>query len=159
MQIVYANGRFEARFSQDFQGDLDTVKAAGFKPDTSSGAWVWHTAKIPVLEKLRKHRPDSGIAIDDATFQKYKELKEQFDKNEEIKKAAKKLEKERKAEEKEPAVPEGKMYITKEDLPPMPPSINPFIRPEPPKERCFICGEPLYFYELPDVCLWCEGHA
>jgi hypothetical protein len=101
MNLVYNNGRFEARFSRDFQGDLDAVKTAGFKPDTSSGAWVWHTAKIPVLEKLRKNRPASGIAIDDATFEKYKELKEQFDKNEEIKKAAKAFEKERKAAEKE----------------------------------------------------------
>ena len=167
MQIVYTNGRFEARFSQDFQGDLDAVKTAGFKPDTSSGAWVWHTAKIPVLEKLRVKRPASGIAIDNDTFQKYKELKEQFDKNEEIKKAAKALEKERKAAEKEAEYTpgeDGDLFdadgnLKPHNLPPMPPSINPFVRPEPPKERCFVCGEPLYFYELPDVCLWCEVHA
>jgi len=166
MQIIYSNGRFEARFSQDFQGDLDAVKAAGFKADTSSGAWVWHTAKIPVLEKLREKRPASGISIDNDTFAKYKELSEQFRVNDEIKQAAKKLDKDRKKIEKHQAQEQAtadvfgdKMYITKEDLPPMPPSINPFVRPEPPKELCFICQDPLYFYELPDICLWCEKTA
>ena len=107
MKLLYANGRFEARFSQDFQGDLDAVKAAGFKPDTSSGSWVWHTAKIPVLEKLREKRPASGIAIDNETFEKYKELAAQFEKNEEVKKAAKALEKARKKESEDKAKEEN----------------------------------------------------
>jgi len=163
MKLLYANGRFEARFSQDFQGDLDAVKAAGFKPDTSSGSWVWHTAKIPVLEKLREKRPASGIAIDNETFEKYKELAAQFEKNEEVKKAAKALEKARKKESEDKAKEENstsafgdKAFITKDDLPPMPPSTFQFIPPTPPPERCFVCGEPVYFYELPDVCLFCE---
>lgn len=164
MQIVYTNGRFEARFS-DFQGDLDAVKAAGFKPDTSSGAWVWHTTKIPVLEKLRKNRPVSGIAIDPETFAKYQELSEQFKINDDIKKAAKEFEREQKAKAKEaeytPGAEEDDLFdadgnLKPHNLPPIPENPNRFKPPVHPGPWCQFCGDPIYFYELPDICIWCE---
>lgn len=165
MQIIYANGLFEARFSQDFQGDLDAVKAAGFRT-TGPPAWTWYAPppSIPALNRLRKNRPASGIAINAETFAKYKELAEQFEKNEEIKKAAKKLAKEQKAKVKdEQYTPgeDGDLFdadgnFRPHNLPPMPKSENSFVRPEHPGPWCQFCGDSLYFYELPDICLWCE---
>jgi len=157
--------RFEAEFSADFGGDLAAVKTAGFRTD-GPPAWAWYTDKIKVLNSLREHRPESGLSINDDAWNVYESLTKMAEKNEEVKKAAKALEKERKKESENKAKEETaeevfgeKTYITKDDLPPMPPSENRFTPPQPPKECCFVCGEPLYFYELPDVCIWCEKTA
>lgn len=161
-------GRFEAEF-QDFQGDLAAVKAAGFKPDTSSGAWVWHAAKIPVIEKLRANKPPSGLTITPEGLLVYNELKENFDRNALIKAEAAKIEKARKKAAKEKQkeevasetfnFPEGKIFIDKEDLPYKEPFVPNFVRPEPPALRCITCQVPVYVeFELsdPPICIWCE---
>lgn len=31
-----------------------------------------------------------------------------------------------------------------------------FVPPDPPSERCSVCNDPVYFYELPSLCLYCE---
>jgi len=164
-----AYGRFEAEFSQDFQGDLAAVKAAGFKPDTSTGAWVWHTAKIPVLQKLRENKPASGLTITPDGLEVFKKLEETHNRNTLIKaeaaKIAKAQKKERKDKEQEDetakflVIPDGKIWIDKEDLPPAPPYESSFVRPPSPSLRCITCNDPVYKeFELsdPPICLYCE---
>jgi hypothetical protein len=37
--------------------------------------------------------------------------------------------------------------------------VGKYVPPEPPKERCIVCQEPVYFYETLEpepICLWCE---
>lgn len=163
--------RFEAEFSTDFHGDLSAVKTAGFKPDTSSGAWVWWAVKIPVLNKLREHKPASGLTITNEAYAVYAPLAEQEAKNTEVKKQAaainKKANKERKEKEQEDAttslfsIPEGQVWIGPEDLPPKPPFVGTIAPPKPHTgPTCVSCGSPVYFYELqvPPTCLWCETH-
>jgi len=166
MNLRYANSRFEAEFSPDFQGDLAAVKGAGFKYDSSSGYPVWHTIKVPVLLKLRANRPASGITINPDALEIFKLWLEAHEKNAEIKKAALELKKKQKKEKMERAKEDtatevfgDKEFITREDLAPQPPLTKPYIPHPPPPERCIICEEPLYFYELPDICIWCEKTA
>jgi len=166
MNLRYANSRFEAEFSQDFQGDLAAVKNAGFKYDSSTGYPVWHTIKMPVLLKLRENRPASGITINPDAQEIFKLWLGAHEKNAEIKAAARQLDKERKKAAKDAAKEDeaidcfgDKESIGPEDLPPMPERESAFKRPDPPKERCMICDDPLYFYELPDICIWCEKTA
>ena len=79
------NKRFEAEFSADFQGDLDAVKAAGFKTD-GPPAWIWHTNKVAVLNSLRtSSRPASGLTIDNDALAVYVPLNIIAQKNAEIK--------------------------------------------------------------------------
>jgi hypothetical protein len=158
------NGRFEAEFSADFQGDLAAVKAAGFKPDTTSGAWVWWTAKASVLGKLRENRPASGLTIAADAKAHYASIAEMEAKNSKIKAEAKEytksVKKKRDVTEQikhAPVIP-AKGYIDKEDLSPQPPQVNKYVPPPPPDTKCIICGAPVYFYELqnPPVCMWDE---
>lgn len=163
--------RFEAEFSTDFNGDLSAVKISGFKPDTSSGAWVWWTAKAAVLNKIRENKPASGLTITNEAYDAYVPLAEQETRNAEVKKQAaainKAAKKERKNKELEAAttslfaIPEGKIWIGPDDLPPKPPFVS-TIAPIPPfvGPVCVFCAGPVYFYELqnPPTCLWCELH-
>ena len=173
MNIRYneAMRRFEAEFTSDFAGDLATVKGAGFKTD-GPPVWIWWTAKIPVLDKLRANKPVSGLTITDAAFEVYKVLAEREQKNAEAKAAFQKVDKEakkeRKKKEQEEAttklfnIPEGQIWIGPEDLPPKPPFVSELSTPKPPGGPwCYLCGAPVYFYETQEplpVCLWCEMH-
>jgi hypothetical protein len=163
--------RFEAQFTTDFNGDLAAVKAAGFKTDGPASGWIWHTAKIPVLNKLREHRPASGLEIMNDALAVYKVLAERESKNAEAKEKFKEIEKKAKKERKEKeqeeqtttlfAVPEGKIWLGPEDLPPKPPFVSEMAPiPEHKGPWCHICGQPVYFYEIqdPPTCLWCETH-
>lgn len=157
--------QFEAEFSADFAGDLEAVKEAGFRT-TGAPNWLWYAPPpgIKALERLRAKRPASGLTITPEALSAYAPLAEQAAKNTEIRKAAADLNKANKKQKKkaeqeatgDAAMPPEKEFITAADLPPMPPSTNLFVRPAPPTSLCFICLEPLYFYELPDICLFCE---
>ena len=150
--------RFEAEFS-DFNGDLAAVKKAGFKT-TGAPGWVWWTAKIPVLNKLRANKPASGLTITDEAFSVYEPLALQEAKNDELRKLAAQAQKaQKKAENSSNWLPEGKDSLGREDLPPHPPSDPRFTPPPPPDTLCSCCDQPVYFYELQGVfplCLWCE---
>lgn len=168
MNLRYKDGRWEAEFTSDFNGDLQAVKGAGFRADTSSGAWVWWTAKLPVLGKLRKNRPASGLTITPEGLEAFQKLVEIEERAAPIRAAALKLRKEQKKEAAANEAPpgpgmkmcaEGYMCVSAEDLPPKSSLVSTFVRPEPPSARCFVCGDPLYFYELPDLCLFCEENA
>jgi hypothetical protein len=153
--------RFEAEFSADFQGDLAAVKAAGFKPDTSSGAWVWWTGKSAALTKLRENKPASGLTITAEARAQYTPLAAMDAKNAEVKAALKKHQKEQK---KTPPKDSMKLCdlgfacISREDLPSQSCLVHPYTPPPPPETKCLICETPIYFYEKqdPPTCLWCE---
>jgi hypothetical protein len=155
--------RFEAEFSQDFQGDLLAVKSSGFKPDTSSGAWIWATQKAAVLNKIRKNKPASGLTITEEAYAAYLPLAETEEKNLEVKKLMKKAQKEAKQVSQEPASESGlieEIWWEKESPPP-----EPFVSPYPPSPpaeyQCFVCKGPVYGSSLDllepwPICLWCE---
>lgn len=154
--------RFEAEFSSDFAGDLAAVKAAKFKPDTSSGAWVWWTAKSAVLTKLRNNKPASGLTITPEAREQYTALAEIDKKNAEVRAALKKHQKEQKKTPKN-SMPE-KGYIDASDLPPMPPFVQQYVRPpqDPNAPKCRICEGLLELFLYADdeprpiACLWCS---
>lgn len=172
MNIAYnsANGRFEAQFSADFAGDLAAVKAAKFRCD-GPPSWQWWTVKLAPLNYLREHKPASGLTITEGAFAQYTQLTELEATNARVRaqfapikaeQTKAKINRRKLAIEERTytkvEVPE-KGYIGREDLPPLPPLDNPFVRPAPPPTTCFVCSEPTYFYELPDLCLWCENNA
>ena len=167
-------GRFEAEFTTDFQGDLAAVKNSGFRCD-GPPTWVWWTAKLLVLNKLRKNKPQSGLTIAESAYQAYLALTKIEEANEAaraqfapIKEKQVKEKKERKKKELKdqvytafvvpPKPGEEYDYVGVQDLPSMPP----FVLKNPPQPHlgpfCTICGAAVYFYELqnPPTCLWCE---
>jgi hypothetical protein len=171
-------GRFEAEFSTDFAGDLAAVKASGFRCE-GPPSWVWHTSKIPSLDKLRANRPVSGLTITNEALVVYQRLSEierknaearaQFaplaEKQKEEKEKAKKERRKQKHEEQtyvDVIIPDkpGELYgyIGKDDLSVVPPHElkNPPLPHTGP--WCFLCKAPVYFYELqdPPTCLFCE---
>jgi hypothetical protein len=164
-------GRFEAEF-QEFQGDLATVKAVGFKCD-GPPVWCWWTLKVEVLNKLRANKPLSGLTITNEALEVYQKLAEIERKNAEVRALAapviekeKKAKKERKKKELEEKnyvniyIPEKPGqdfdYLGAEDLPFKEPLYKTFHRPADPTDICRLCGQPVYFYELPDLCIFCE---
>lgn len=161
--------RFVAEFSSDFAGDLAAVKAAGFKPDTSSGSWVWWTGKAAPLTKLRENRPASGLTITPEAREQYTPLAAMEAKNAEIKAEAAKANKELKktlglVEPKQTLVIPDKGYIDASDLPPFPPLEHAYVRPpeDPNAPRCAICKGLLEMFlygdeePRPVACLWCQ---
>jgi hypothetical protein len=158
-----AQQRFEAEF-EEFAGDLESVKAHGFKTDGAPG-WTWWTQKIKVLNALRANKPPSGLSITPRALEVYTPLAEQEAKNDEVKKALaearKALKKEHKKQEVlsgRPTLPEGCAWIGAENIQPMPAFEKTFVPPAPPELLCLTCSDPVYFYELqnPPTCLWCE---
>lgn len=161
---------FFAEFSADFAGDLEAVKAAGFKPLGVPPPWIWHAPSpgIKALTKLRGSRPASGLTISPEALAIYQPLAEQEEKNEVVRKQVAELKKQKKKEKKQRAqetgncqIPEGKIWIEAEDLPPTPPFVSIFIPPPTPDLLCFVCQQPVYFYEYPDIpmCLWCAKNS
>jgi hypothetical protein len=145
--------RFEAEFSSDFQGDLSAVKAAGFKADTSSGSWVWWTGKVKVLQKLK---PASGRTMTEQAFAIYEPMAKIEEQNAAtrkqfaaVQKAAKKI--------PAPEIPDDKIWIGPEDLPPwismMPPRP---ARAPLPVGLCEGCGETADLEQPSNMCFWCE---
>lgn len=158
---------FIAEFD-DFHGDLEAAKAAGFKPLGVPPPWIWHAPApgIKALNRLRENRPASGLTISPDALEIYKPLAETEAKNaavkaqlaEQKKELKKKLQKEQKESSKCDWLPVGKEYLDVEDLPPMPPSERAYIPPPPPDLKCRECNQPVYFYEQqnPPLCLFCE---
>ena len=155
------NAGFQVEFSQaHWQEDLDTAKAAGFRTE-GPPAWIWKTQKASVLNALKELKPKSGLTITPEALEKYKSLNERETKNAELKKNLKKALKDLKkeADKNDPTTLydyTAKGYIVASDLPPLPPFVSTHPQPIPPKEKCMICDDPLYFYEREDICLHCE---
>ena len=159
---------FIAEFSSDFRGDLDAVKAAGFRPLGVPPPWIWHAPApgVKALNRLRENRPASGLTITPEALEIYKPLAELEARNEEVRKQLaeqkKKAKKEQRKKEEETAVKlvqEGPIWIELENLPTGPLYVSSFTAPLPPDLKCHVCLQPVYFYELqsPPTCLWCES--
>lgn len=136
--------------------EIDTLKLAGFKY-SGDPSRQWYATKASALNKLRKNPPKSGILITELALEKYKKLNEQEETNAALKKEFKKLQK---------AV--GGPFPWREELDPgtgvvcaVIPSVESefkldYTPPAPPDALCFICDRPVYFFEYPDLCLWCS---
>ncbi len=175
MNIRYDNVQgFIAEFSTDFNGDLNAVKAAGFRT-TGPPSWLWWTLKLPVLDKLRADKPASGLTISEPAYAEYLRLTEfervnaaaraQFAPIAEKQKAAKKERKKKEIKEQNssiliiPPKPGSDFdYIGAEDLPPMPPFEHKHAPQPHAGPWCHVCTAPVYPYELlnPPTCIWCE---
>ena len=144
--------------------DMESVKAAGFKT-TGPPSWQWYCFKAKPLNKLRENRPKSGLVLTELALEKYKQINDREEQKAALKKEFQQADKAAKKASKdseisgttELIIPEGKIWISREDLPPGKPFVWTYVRPEPPKELCMICDSPLYsIYEHPLICLWCE---
>jgi hypothetical protein len=167
VNIAWNNAEFVAEFSQDFQGDLNAVKNAGFKT-TGPPDWRWYTIGVKGLNKLREKRPSSGLTISPEALAVYTRLNEIEAKNAEVraqlaiaKKAQKKEQKKKAEEEPDPywgKLTEEKWWIGAEDLPPWVSALIPKIRPILTSEQiCEGCGiGPLSPLDYPTLCLWCS---
>lgn len=143
--------------------DMEAVKSAGFKT-TGPPSWQWFAVKAKPLNKLRETRPKSGLVLTELALEKYKQINQREEQKAALKKEFEQAKKVAKKQSKDPEIsglteliiPEGKNWISKEDLPPWESKLTgTFTRPVPPTELCMICDEPIYFYEHL-VCLWCE---
>jgi hypothetical protein len=145
--------RYEAEFSSDFQGDLSAVKAAGFKADTSSGAWVWWTGRVKVLQKLK---PASGRTMTEEAFRIYEPMAKIEEQNAATRKQFAAIKKTAKLTP--PTEASDKMWITAEDLPPWIP-LSPRtagVLAVLPIGLCEGCGETADLQQPSGLCYWCE---
>jgi hypothetical protein len=173
-----AMNEFVAEFSSDFAGDLEAVKAAGFRTG-GPPEWRWFAPSpgIKALNRLRSKRPASGLTITPEALLVYQPLADREAKNDEVKAALAAAKKQAKKEQKlkedsiqdsrfansECPLPDGRWWtVGPEDLPPstyVPQStaVTAAIT-VPPTMVCHICTQPVYFYELqaPPTCLFCE---
>lgn len=162
--------RFEAEFSQDFQGDLDAVKNAKFHT-TGAPDWIWYAPSpgIKALNRLRAKRPASGLTITPEARAVYEPLAAQEEKNEAVKKQLALVRKQAKKEGGTVhSVEHPEYYFTTEwyekwqkgETEQLPAStyIYPFPIEPAPDLKCIYCKSPVYFYEQQDpaICMWCE---
>jgi hypothetical protein len=174
MNLIYnpTARRFEAVFEGNFQDDLAAVKGAGFKPDTSTGSWVWHTNKIPNLNRLREKKPASGLTIDVAALDVYKQQADAWSQQEIVRKQLadfrKKAKKAFKVAQETAATPHAEGDCPMDgSLPPCifegkelkPTEYTKFVPPVHEGPFCINCKQPVYFYEIQKpfaICIWCE---
>lgn len=155
--------RFEIEFHSLWE-EQPLAKAAGFKTD-GAPTWVWWSQKSEPLTKLREGKPPLLTINPDAKAE-YLALKEREEKQAELKKQAKKNAKELKKklehDQQDKARPGeyldealGFICLT---IDAKPLERQAYVPPPPPKERCIICGDPVYFYEYETVlaCFWCQ---
>jgi hypothetical protein len=138
--------------------EVPIAKQAGFKT-FGPPQWVWKTQKASVLNKLRKLNPASGIDITELALQKYNLLNQQETEKKNLKK---KFDKESKAARlpKQDEYFDAELgFICVKVEPALEPFTWSFIPPKPPETSCFNCGNPTYFLELPDLCIYCEGNS
>ena len=162
---------FVAEFSQDFNGDLEAVKMAGFRT-FGPPAWVWYAPSLGIkaLNRLRENRPASGLTITPEALEVYKPLALIEEQNAATRKQLAEVKKKVKKERKESEIKivpdaafaglnEGKWWIGTEDLPPWS-EIASETTPEAIQEgpRCVVCRQLVYSYEYPEIpmCLWCS---
>ena len=168
MRIVWNNDRFEAELTpgESWRPDKDSVQHAGFKTE-GPPTWTWFTTKASVLNKLRENKPLSGLIITEVALQKYKTQNEVELKKEQLRKQWQTAKKQAQKQSKDPdisgmvdlIIPE-KGYIGAEDFPPLEIKLTAFPKSDTiSSDYCFICGDPVYFYEklLPTaICIFCE---
>jgi len=145
---------------EQWREDMEAAKAAGFRT-TGPPSWQWYAGTVETLENIRKHPPKSGLLITEQALQKYKPILEKFQQKQELRKQFKQAQKIAKKSEK---FLEPEMFFDAEigvTCVVVKPSqiifVSTFIRPEPPKERCLLCEDPLYPpLDGRTFCAWCE---
>jgi hypothetical protein len=163
MRIVWniTENWFQAELSlnENWRDDMELVRSLGLKT-TGPPLWIWHTSQISLLDKLRDSRPKSGLTITEVALEKYKFLKEQSDKKQELKKLfikAKKTSETTAADEKCKEYEDPNTGVVCVYVPPATEKFTwKYTPPVPPDVYCFVCGDPIFPYEYPDVCLWCS---
>lgn len=158
--------RFEVQF-HDFNDEQPRVKAAGFKTD-GPPAWAWYSFKSEPLTKLRENRP-ATLTISPEARVEYTRLKEVEDRNAATKallaEHKKALKKKLKTDKQDAMKPDEYFdEVLQAVCLKVPPkdtcTEKPFVRPTPPETTCFICGEPVYWYEFAEgqkpACLYCQ---
>src|SRR5579863_6839445 len=162
MRIIWnRENYFQAEITvhtEHWKSDVDLLKIAGFKTDGPPN-WIWKTERIAPLDYLKKHKPESGLFITELALEKYTFLKEQNEKKKVLKKELEKLKREVQAH----SAPKWEEYSDEETgitCFVVKPSETKFkldyVAPKPSDVLCFICGSPLYLFDLPDICLWCD---
>lgn len=144
--------------SEHWRDDVDAAKAAHFTT-TGPPQWLWHTNKISVLESLRKSQPKSGLTITEQALENYVRLKQQSDLKKNLKKdfeKAKKLAAQDIDSNWKDFIDPDTGIVFKQVSIPETKFVWKYTPPKPPEIYCFMCGDPLYYYEAPDVCLFCE---
>jgi hypothetical protein len=162
-------GRFETESLNSAETGI--LKAAGFKTE-GPPSWVWHTSKVPVIQKIRANKPASGLTIDDDARAMYLNMEENFNKNAAIKAEARKISQAQKKEAKltTKALPESPddcpmdgtlppCIFAGKELKPLVEFKSPFTPTTHPGPWCVSCQAPVYFYEMLApwaLCIWCE---
>lgn len=157
--------RFEVQF-HDFQDEQPRVKAAGFKTD-GPPAWIWYSFKSEPLTKLRENRP-ATLTISPEARAEYAKLKEVEDRNAAVKaqlaEHKKALKKKLKADKQDAMQPDEYLddagFVCLKVAPGLPFTSQMPPPPPHPETTCFICGNPVYWYEYGESqkpsCLYCQ---
>ena len=155
MRVIWndTEGWFQVEFGRE---ELAIVKQAGFKT-FGPPQWIWKTQKASVLNKLRKLNPDS-VTITELALQKYQLLNQQETKTKELKKQFKEESYAARTKVDEYLDPYTGIICVKVEPAPEPFTWK-FTAPAPPETYCFVCGDPTYFPEQPDLCIWCSGNS
>lgn len=133
---------------------MESVRHSGFKT-TGAPEWIWHTASTAVLNKLRKSPPKSGLAITELALEKYTLLDKQIQDKQELKKKFKQAAQEINSGNWKEYIDPETGIVCKTVAPSEEKFKVEYIPPAPPENYCFVCGDPVYFYEQPDLCIWC----
>jgi hypothetical protein len=161
MRIVWNEKEswFEAEISPGdaWRDDMESVRSAGFK--ASPPEWIWRTAQLAVLNKLRKSPSKTGLTISELALEKFQFLSQQHIKKLELKK----LFEQAKKEAQENLLPKWETFtdpdtgITCFVVKPIEEVFNwTYTPPAPPPYSCFVCGSFLYLFDLTDICLYCD---
>ncbi len=163
MRIVWDQN--ESRFLVEltpgelWREDMEAVKAAGFRT-TGPPDWKWYATKATSLNKLRDKRPSSGLTLTEVALQKYQILNHVEQQKLDLRKKFKEAQKQAKKQEK---IEEVKTYFDDElqiTCTLVEPSktifVSKHVAPVAPTNLCIVCGEPVYYIDYPDICLWCD---
>lgn len=160
MRIIWnsTESRFDAELTPGelWRDDMDAVRSAGFKT-TGAPNWIWNAHKASALNKLRSKPPKSGLTISELALEKYNFLNDQDTRKQELKKEflrQKKLHDSRDtwAEYDDPETGLRCKIVAPAETK----FVMEYVPPAAPDLSCFMCGAPLYLFDLDDTCLWCS---
>jgi hypothetical protein len=147
---------FQVELGEPWRDNMELVRLVGFKT-TGPPDWIWHTSKAAILNKLRSK--SQSLVITELAFEKYKLLNEQEQSKIELKKRFLKA---KTLAAREINSNNWKEYFDEQTgvmCKIVEPVTDKFVwkyePPPPPGLRCFMCGQPLYCFDLSDICTWC----
>jgi hypothetical protein len=158
MKILWNEQRnwFQVELGEPWRDNMELVRSVGFKT-SGPPEWIWRATKASTLNKLRSK--SQSLVITELAFEKYKILNEQEQSKIELKKRFLKA---KTLAAREINSNNWKEYFDEETgvmCKIVEPVTDKFVwkyePPPPPEVRCFICGQPLYCFDAPDICTWC----